>query len=178
MVDVSVVTPALPRSYPDVDDADPPDDPNLIIMFLQDPDLTTLLSAFEIPTHPPSSELSTLLTAALGSVDSEAEDSVPLKKARMSNLGRLHEFKHLHGDIVAKMWALARHAKQWHTWGLEAQYLYARRGYAGLSPELLSSQDKLFTFVNGFKVLAFQLMQQQKGFNPPENENASSASVS
>lgn len=166
---ISGVAPAVSQqAQMDVDPINLSAQSKPVITFLQDPDLVALLSAFGFATHLPGSELSTLLRAALHSKkEPAAMDPLELVEARMKKLARLHELKEVNGEFVGTFWALARHMKQWHSWGLEVRYFHECCRGASLSPDILSSQDELFTYVTGFTVLAVHLQQQQEDFHPP-----------
>lgn len=135
---------------------------------LQDQDVTTFLSAFHILKHLAGSELSTLLRDVLASEEKpEAADNAEFIQAQARLRGRLQEFKRVHGDVVKKMWGIVRHAKQWHTWGLEVQYFHLKLGIV-LPPEFLSAQRELSTYTNGFTLLVIRLMYEQAYFLPSE----------
>ena len=142
--------------------------PDSMAMPLQCEDLSTFLSAFGILPLLPSSELSTLLHAALESKEKfKSVDCESLGGATPRVLGRLQEFKQVHGEFVRGLWNFVSQAKRWNTWDLEVQYFHLRYGVA-FPPELLSECRHLSVFVNGFTILVYQLLHQQAAFQPSE----------
>ena len=142
--------------------------PDATTMLLQLQDVTTFLSAFGILSFLPGSELSTILHESLETKESfKSAECEELNRAMAKVLSLLHELERVHGEYVKKLGKVVRHARQWHTWGLEVQYFYQRYGVV-LSPNALAAQRKLFTFTNGFTALVYQLMSQHASFLPPE----------
>ncbi|PIL33474.1 hypothetical protein GSI_04097 [Ganoderma sinense ZZ0214-1] len=134
----------------------------------QHPDLIAFLSNFEILEHFSGSELFTLLHAALDTTGlSTVADNKTLNAAKRQVLSLLHEFRQVHGDFVNGLLILVRVAGQWHTWGLEVRYFHEKHGVS-LPPQYLDELRELFTFLNGFTILVYQLMHQQACFRPPE----------
>ena len=162
------VNPAPSQSSVALDPSNPSVYDDLVDAFLQDPDLAALLSAVDDPIPPPDRELSKLLFAVLHSKQKENAPNTPaLKEATARKLRCLNQLIQVHEEFVKKLWDIVRHIRQWHTWGLEVLFFFKKHGVE-LPPSFRTEQHRLSTFVNGFTVLVYHLVDQQEGFRPPE----------
>ena len=165
---VSATNPAPPQLNEVLDSVEPSTCPNLVNGLIPDPDLPAFLSAFEISKFFLGNELSKLLHAVLRSKAMwKATDCPKLRDVTARKLRCLHHFSQVHEEFVKKLWGFVRHIRQWHTWGLEVQFLYDTYDLE-IPPEVGIKLRKLSTFVNGFTVVAFQLLEQQASFPPPK----------
>ena len=166
---ISAVKPvsSQPPASPDPVDRSPLD-ADLVDAFLQDPELITLLSVSAQPKPPPNRELSILLGAVLDSKKtSKAADCPALREAMARKLRYLQQFKEAHGEYVKMLWKFAAQINQLHMWGLQIQALYIAYDVK-IPPALRTEQQKFCSYVDGFTVLVYQLLQQQDSFDLPK----------